>query len=42
LVINVPSQDRPSSVGARVFVRQGDQTIELAGADILGLSSRFA
>jgi hypothetical protein len=42
LVINVPSQEQPSSVGARVFVRRGDQTIELAGAEILGLSSRFA
>ena len=42
LVINVPSQTQASFVGARVFVRQGDQTVELTGADILGVSSRFS
>lgn len=41
LIINVPAQTEPSSVGSRVFVREGDQTIEISGADIFGLAGRF-
>jgi hypothetical protein len=41
VVVNVPSQKGASTVGDRVFVRQGDQTLELAGADILQVASRF-
>jgi hypothetical protein len=41
VVVNVPPQEGPSTVGARVFVRQGDQTVELDGADILQVAARF-
>jgi hypothetical protein len=42
LVINVPAQDAPSTVGGKVFVREGDQTVELEGADILQVAARFS
>jgi hypothetical protein len=41
VVVNIPPQDAPSTVGDRVFVRQGDQTVELDGAEILQVSARF-
>jgi len=41
VVINVPAQKKVSTVGERVFVRQGDSTVEVTGTGILDVASRF-
>lgn len=41
VVINVPAQKKVSTVGERVFVREGDSTVEVTGTGILDVASRF-
>ncbi len=41
VVINVPAQSRVATVGERVFIRQGDSTIEVTGTALLDVASRF-
>jgi hypothetical protein len=41
VVINVPPQPGASNVGGRVYERVGDETVEVLGADILQVATRF-
>lgn len=41
VVLNVPAQAAASSVGDRVFVREGDSTVEVFGAQLLQVAQRF-
>jgi Protein of unknown function DUF262 len=41
VVVNVPAQAGVSTVGERIFVRQGDSTIEVTGPAIIDVASRF-
>jgi predicted HTH transcriptional regulator len=40
-VINVPAQNTVSTLGERVFVRQGDSTVEVTGTGIVAVTQRF-
>jgi hypothetical protein len=41
IMINVPAQADVSTIGQRVFARQGDSTIEVTGRAILDVANRF-
>ncbi len=41
VIINVPAQTAVSTIGERVFARQGDSTIEVTGRALLDVASRF-
>lgn len=41
IVVNVPEQSGPSSVGDTVFARSGDQTVEVMGSGIFDVAARF-
>jgi hypothetical protein len=41
ITIHVPPQTEPSSVGDRVFVREGDSTVEVTGAAVMQVARRF-
>jgi hypothetical protein len=41
LFIPIPPQSQPIFEGARIFVRDGDQTIEKTAADVIGIAARF-
>ncbi|MBM7820587.1 hypothetical protein JOE63_003064 [Cellulosimicrobium cellulans] len=41
LVVRIPEQSDVSTLGDKVFVREGDQTVEVAGLDLLNVQKRF-
>lgn len=41
VVVNVPEQKDVSTIGDRVFVREGDSTIEVTGKAMLDVARRF-
>lgn len=41
VVVNVPTQTSTSTVGERVFAREGNSTIEVSGTSLLAVAQRF-
>jgi hypothetical protein len=41
LIVRVPEQDDVSTLGGKVFVRSGDQTVEATGLELLSVAKRF-
>lgn len=39
--ITVPAQSKPSFIGDRMYVRQGSQSVEVVGPEIVAVSERF-
>jgi hypothetical protein len=42
IAINIPPQTEAASVGDRVFVREGDSTVEVTGAAMMQVARRFS